>query len=62
MCILKPQPKNATTCDECYKKDQTHGPALLGCDGMIEGISFQYVNEDCESCTYFAEFAGVQEL
>jgi hypothetical protein len=31
-------------------------------DGMIEGISFQYVNEDCEACTYFTEYGGVQEL
>jgi anti-anti-sigma factor len=55
-------PKNATTCDECYKKIKPMGQPCWVVDGMIEGISFQYVNEDCEACTYFAEFAGVQEL
>jgi anti-sigma B factor antagonist len=49
-------PRNATTCEECFKKIK---PSLLPCwvvDGMIEGISFQYVNEDCEPCSYFEEF------
>ena len=55
-------PKNATTCDECYKKIKPTGQPCWVVDGMIEGISFQYVNEDCEACTYFAEFGGVQEL
>jgi hypothetical protein len=26
---------------------------------MIEGISFQYVSEDCEDCVYFKEFGPV---
>jgi hypothetical protein len=30
-------------------------------DGMIEGISFQYVNEDCETCPYFEEFGKAGE-
>lgn len=55
-------PKNATTCDECFKKIKPSGQPCWIVDGMIEGISFQYVNEDCESCTYFLEFGGTQEL
>jgi anti-sigma B factor antagonist len=49
-------PQNATNCDECSKKIK---PTSLPCwivDGMIEGISFQYVNEDCGRCRYFEEF------
>ena len=55
-------PKNATTCDECFKKIKPTGKPCWIVDGMIEGISFQYVDEDCESCHYFEEFAGAQEL
>ncbi len=55
-------PKNATTCDECFKKIKPTGQPCWVVDGMIEGISFQYVNEDCESCKYFEEFSGVQEV
>jgi anti-anti-sigma factor len=55
-------PKNATTCDECSKKVKPTGQPCWIVDGMIEGISFQYVDEDCEACPYFAEYGGVQEL
>ncbi len=54
--------KNATTCDECFKKIKPTGQPCWIVDGMIEGVSFQYVDEECESCQYFEEFAGVQEL
>ncbi len=54
-------PQNATTCDECFKKIKPTGQPCWIVDGMIEGISFQYVDEECESCQYFEEFAGVQE-
>jgi anti-anti-sigma factor len=56
-------PKNATTCDECYKKIKPSGQPCWVVDGMIEGISFQYVDEECESCPYFVEFGpSSQEL
>jgi anti-sigma B factor antagonist len=49
-------PRNATTCDECFKKlKPTNQPCWI-VEGMIEGISFHYINEDCESCPYFEEF------
>jgi anti-sigma B factor antagonist len=49
-------PRNATTCNECFKRIKpTHLPCWI-VDGMIEGISFQYINEDCETCSYFEEF------
>jgi anti-sigma B factor antagonist len=49
-------PCNATDCNECFKKLAPTGTACWVVDGMIEGISFQYVSEDCESCPYFLEF------
>jgi anti-sigma B factor antagonist len=49
-------PKNATACDECFKKIKPTGQPCWIVDGMIEGISFQYVSEDCEDCVYFKEF------
>ncbi|HUI91554.1 MAG TPA: STAS domain-containing protein [Chitinivibrionales bacterium] len=55
-------PKNATTCDECSKKIKPTGQPCWIVDGMIEGISFQYVEEECEECPYFMEFGGAQEL
>ena len=49
-------PKNATKCDECYKKvSSDKGPCWI-VDGMVEGIAFQYINEECLGCTYFEEF------
>jgi anti-sigma B factor antagonist len=52
-------PKNATACDECFKKIKPTGQPCWIVDGMIEGISFQYVSEDCEDCVYFQEFGPV---
>jgi anti-sigma B factor antagonist len=50
-------PKNANTCDECFRKiNPTEQPCWI-IEGVIEGVSFQYVNEDCESCPYFVEFS-----
>jgi anti-sigma B factor antagonist len=49
-------PKNATGCDECFKKIKPSNQPCWIVEGMIEGVSFQYVNEDCENCPYFAEF------
>jgi anti-sigma B factor antagonist len=49
-------PRNATGCEECTKKIRPSSQPCWVVEGMIEGISFQYVNEDCENCPYFAEF------
>jgi len=54
-------PKNATNCDECFKKISPPGQPCWIVEGMIEGISFQYVSEDCEGCPYFAEFGPSEE-
>ncbi|MBD3346464.1 MAG: STAS domain-containing protein [Chitinivibrionales bacterium] len=51
-------PDNATTCDECFKKINPSNAPCWIVEGMVEGVSFQYVNEDCESCEYFMEFAS----
>ena len=51
-------PKNATRCDECFKKVSPSKEPCWIVEGMIEGISFQYVNEECEGCSYFYEFAS----
>jgi len=51
-------PRNATTCDECFKKIKPSEQPCWIVDGMIEGISFQYVNEDCETCDYYLEFGS----
>lgn len=49
-------PKNATSCDECFRKIKPTDEPCWIVEGMIEGVSFQYVNEDCEDCAYFQEF------
>ena len=52
-------PKNATKCDECYRKiTPSKNPCWL-VEGMIEGVSFQYVNGECESCDYFLQYNNV---
>jgi len=54
-------PRNATKCDECFRKLSDSTTPCWIVEGMIEGISFQYVNEDCESCKYFLEFGQQDE-
>jgi anti-anti-sigma factor len=49
-------PHNATSCDECSKKIKPTSQPCWIVDGIIEGVSFQYVNEDCERCRYYEEF------
>jgi anti-anti-sigma factor len=49
-------PRNATTCDECFKKLKPTTQPCWIVEGMIEGISFHYINEECETCPYFEEF------
>jgi anti-anti-sigma factor len=49
-------PANATTCDVCYRKITENSDPCWIVDGSIEGISFQYVCEDCLSCAYYLKF------
>lgn len=54
-------PKNASNCNECFRK---LSPSMQPCwivDGVIEGVSFQYVNEECEDCPYYQEFGKKDE-
>lgn len=46
-------PKNANTCDECYRKNTDPRQPCWIVEGTVEGVSFQYVNEDCENCDFF---------
>lgn len=49
-------PKNASHCDDCYKKITNSKDPCWIVEGMVEGILFQYVNEECIGCKYFNEF------
>jgi hypothetical protein len=54
-------PKNATTCEECWRKAK---PSVQFCwlvEGTIEGVTFRYINEDCESCEYYLKFSPVMQ-
>jgi hypothetical protein len=51
-------PRNVTACDECFRKLTPSDVPCWIVDGMIEGVSFQYVNEDCDDCRYFQEFGA----
>jgi anti-sigma B factor antagonist len=51
-------PRNATLCDECFRKINPSKDPCWIVEGNIEGVSFQYVNEDCESCDYYREFGA----
>jgi len=53
-------PRNATVCDECFRKINPSSDPCWIVEGVIEGVSFQYVNEDCGSCEYFTEFGNSQ--
>lgn len=48
-------PKNATQCNECFRKiTQNTSPCWI-VDGFIEGISFQFVCEECLDCSYYQD-------
>jgi anti-anti-sigma factor len=51
-------PKNATNCDECFQKKEPSSRPCWIVDGVIEGVSFEYVNEECEQCEYYRRFGG----
>ena len=51
-------PRNATTCDKCFRKiNPTNEPCWI-VDGIIEGVSFQYVNDECEDCPHFVAWGA----
>lgn len=51
-------PEMATSCDECFKKISTSSKPCWIVDGLIEDVSFQYIDDKCESCDYFLEFGS----
>lgn len=52
------KPTNATNCNQCFKMVTRSKDPCWIIEGMVEGISFQYVNEECASCSYFEEFSN----
>ncbi|MDD5673876.1 MAG: STAS domain-containing protein [Chitinivibrionales bacterium] len=54
-------PSNATSCAECYRKINPSPEPCWLVEGMIEGISFKYVDEECEACRYYQEFGAHAE-
>jgi len=55
-------PHNANNCDDCFKKIKPSEDPCWIVEGVIEGVSFQYVNEDCEQCPYFKEFGSSAQV
>lgn len=43
-------------CEECSKKISPSRDPCWIVEGLIEGISFQYINEKCETCGYFLKY------
>ncbi len=50
-------PKNVTKCDECFKKITKSKDPCWVINGIVEGITFQFTNEECLTCAYFEEFS-----
>lgn len=48
-------PKNATTCDECFTKLTPSNKPCWVVEGLVEGVSFQFINDECVECGYFEE-------
>ncbi len=46
-------PMNASSCDECFRKQANSNQACWLVQGSVEDVSFEYVNEDCEDCEYY---------
>lgn len=49
-------PNNATTCNECFHKQNPKAHACWVVEGLVEGVTFHFVNESCLDCAYFEEF------
>jgi anti-anti-sigma factor len=54
-------PNNATTCDECFQKQNPKPQPCWIVEGVVEGVTFQFVNESCVDCRYFHEFGTVPQ-
>jgi hypothetical protein len=54
-------PRNATTCEECFHRQNPKGRPCWIIDGDVEGVTFQFVNESCADCRYFEEFGKVPQ-
>jgi anti-anti-sigma regulatory factor len=54
-------PKNATTCNECFHKLNPKVHACWVVEGLVEGVTFHFVNESCLDCAYFEEFGRVPQ-
>jgi anti-anti-sigma factor len=54
-------PKNATTCNECFHKLNPKAHACWVVEGLVEGVTFHFVNESCLDCAYFEEFGRVPQ-
>ena len=49
-------PNGSVFCDTCMKKIKKSNRPCWVSEGVIEGVTFKYVDEKCEKCRYFAEF------
>ena len=54
-------PANATTCDECFHKKNPKSQACWVVEGIVEGVTFHFINEACVNCRYFEEYAVVPQ-
>lgn len=58
-------PKNATACAVCHYKASSPARPCWIVINEIEGVSFEYINEDCLDCPYYLKLnpdADVQEV
>jgi len=49
-------PGSQINCEECSKRISPSRDPCWIVEGLIEGISFQYINEKCETCCYFLKY------
>jgi anti-anti-sigma factor len=54
-------PSNATTCNECFHRQNPKAQACWVVEGLVEGVTFHFVNESCLDCAYFEEFGRVPQ-
>jgi anti-anti-sigma factor len=54
-------PRNATTCNECFHRLNPKAQACWVIEGLVEGVTFHFVNESCLDCAYFEEFGRVPQ-
>jgi anti-anti-sigma factor len=54
-------PNNATNCNECFHKLNPKAQACWVIEGLVEGVTFHFVNESCLDCAYFEAFGRVPQ-